>query len=100
MTLVTMMFGVENIIPKSVVNNLGAYFDSTLMMEHQVQAVTRSMYYNIRPVAKVKPHLTSEACAKAINATVLSHLDYQNGVLVGASDTTIRKLQVAQNSAA
>ncbi len=90
----------ETITPKAVVRNLGANIDSILMMEHQVNAVTRSMYYNIRRVSKVKHQLTSEACKKAINATVISRLDYNNGLLLGASEKAIHKLQVAQNSAA
>ena len=41
-----------------------------------------------------------EACAKAINATVLSRLDYHNGLRLGASEESVHKLQVAQNNAA
>ncbi len=78
---------------------MGANLDSHLTMELQVNSVTRKTCFNIRRISKVK-HLTPEACAKAINATVLVHLDYHNGLLLGVQDKTLRKLQVAQNSAA
>ena len=92
--------GEEIITPKPVAKNLGATLDCVLSMEHQVNAVTRSMYFNIRRIAKIKRHLTPEACAKAINATVTSRLDYHSGLLLGLPDKTIRKLQIAQNNAA
>ncbi len=97
---IAVTIGEESISPKPVVKNLGATLDAMLSMEQQVNAMTRKMYFNIRRIAKVKYHLTKEACTKAINTTVIVHLDYHNGLLLGAPDKTIRKLQVAQNSAA
>ncbi|XP_062589924.1 uncharacterized protein LOC134251528 [Saccostrea cucullata] len=58
------------------------------------------MYFNIRRISKVKQHLTQEACAKVINATVVSHLDYHNALLLGITDRNMHRLQVAQNNAA
>ena len=97
---ITLKIGEEIIIPKSAARNLGATIDSTLTMDHQVNAMTRSMYHHIRRISKVKHCLTTEACAKATITTVTSHLDYHNGLLLGASDKLLHKLQVAQNSAA
>ena len=62
------------ITPKDTVRNLGAVIPSSLSMQNQVNAVTRGMYYNIGHIAKVKRHLTTSACAKAVTATVLSSL--------------------------
>ena len=92
--------GDDIITPKPSVRNLGAIVDSHLTMQNQVNAVTSSMYYNIRRISKVKRYLTHDLCVKAINATVLSRLDYHNGLLLGVPATTIHKLQVAQNNAA
>ena len=92
--------GQETIVPKPVVRNLGATIDSTLSMEHQVSKVTQSAYFHLRRIAKIKHHLTQEACAKAINATVTSRLDFHNGLLLGLPDKTLHKLQVVQNNAA
>ena len=97
---INIMIGEESITPKPVAKNLGAVIDSNQMMERQVNSVTSSMYYNIRRISKVKHQLTKEACTQAINTTVLSRLDYHNGLLLGATEKSVHKLQVAQNSAA
>ena len=97
---ITIMIGEDTITPKPSAKNLGAIIDANLMMERQVNTVTSSMYYYIRCIAKVKHQLTKEACTQAINTTVLSRLDYHNGLLLGASEKLVHKLQVAQNSAA
>ena len=101
-TDINLTIGEETITSKHVVRNLGATLDSVhvLSMDHQVNAVTLSMYYNIRRISRIKHHLTHEACKKAINATVLSRLDYHNGLLLGTSEKNIHRLQVAQNNAA
>jgi len=92
--------GDETITPKPVVKNLGATLDCALTMEPQVNLVVRSMCCNVRRISKIKCHLTQETCAKAINATVTSHLDYHNGLLLGLSKKATHKLQLAQNNAA
>ena len=97
---ITITIGESTISPTPVAGNLGAKLDQLMSMEPQVNAVTRKMYYNIRRISKIKHHLTSETCAKVINATVTSHLDYHNGLLLGLPSTALRKLQVAQNNAA
>ena len=60
---------------RSTVKHLGAALDATLSLEAQVSFVLRKMYFNIRRISKVKRHLTQEACAKVINATVIFHLE-------------------------
>jgi len=69
-------------------------------MDNQVSSTIQKAYYNIRRIAKIKNFITKEACAKTINATVTSHLDYHNGLLLGITEEATRRLQVAQNSAA
>ena len=97
---ISIKIGEEDIVPVTRVKNLGAFFDSHLLMDAQVNMTTRSMYFHLRRIAKVRQHLTNSACAKAINATVISRLDYHNGLLLGQPANRVRKLQVAQNNAA
>jgi len=92
--------GSQDVTPSINVRNLGAMFDSNLKMDKQVNAITKRMYYNIRRIAKIRLNLTTQACKKAINATVLSHLDFHNALLLGVPDTILGKLQLAQNNAA
>jgi hypothetical protein len=100
MESIQIKIGEDVISPKHSVKNLGAVIDATLSMDHQVNAVTRSIYFNLRRIANIKNYLTPEACAKAVNATVLSRLDFHNGLLLGLPDRALHKLQVAQNNAA
>jgi hypothetical protein len=58
------------------------------------------MHFNNRRIEKVKQHLTKDACAKDIIATVTSHLDHHNVLLLEVPDQTMHRLQVAQNNAA
>lgn len=89
------------VTPRSnVKKTLGTVLDATLSMKNQVRTVARMMYFNIRTISKVKHHLTQKACANVINATVISHLDYHNVLLLGITDRQMHQLQVAQNSAA
>jgi len=97
---IRIQIGEETIIPKQTARNLGAHLDNHLSMLNQVNSVTRSMYFNLRRISKIKPCLTPDACTKAINTTVLSRLDYHNGLLLGVPETSLKKLQVAQNNAA
>ena len=100
LTDIRLKIGEAILTPRSTVKNLGAALDSTLSMEAQVSSVVRKMYFNIRRISKVKRHLTKEACAKVINATVISHLDYHNALLLGLIDRQMHRLQMAQNNAA
>ncbi|XP_056009333.1 uncharacterized protein LOC125679878 [Ostrea edulis] len=97
---IRLKIGEAILTPKSTVKNLGAALDATLSMEIQVNSVVKKMYFNIRRISKVKHHLTQEACAKVINATVISHLDYHNALQLGMTDRHMHRLQVAQNKAA
>ena len=82
--------GDATITPSAVVRNLGANLDSSIDMSKQCSAVTRSMYFHLRRIAKIRCHLDQQAAARAVQATVISRLDYCN----------IAMLQRAQNSAA
>ena len=92
--------GSSIIQPKKVVKNLGAVFDAQLKMADQVKAVTRSMYYHMRGIRNIRHYLDDSTCTKAVMALVITRLDYANSLLAGMSQTSLHKLQVAQNCAA
>jgi len=86
--------------PKNVVKNLGALFDTEMSMKPQVMDVARRVCFHLRSISHIRPYLSEAACARAINASVVSRLDFHNGLLLGAPKCLIRRLQVIQNSAA
>ena len=98
--LPTFKIGSAIIHPSPVVKNLGTHFDRLLDMSKQCSAVSRSMYYHVRRISKIRCHLDQTAASRAIQATVISRLDYCNSLLVGTSKSNIDMLQKAQNSAA
>eukprot|EP00914_Ancora_sagittata_P026012 GHVO01051367.1.p1 GENE.GHVO01051367.1~~GHVO01051367.1.p1 ORF type:complete len:260 (+),score=-2.05 GHVO01051367.1:448-1227(+) len=92
--------GNSTIKPSKSVRNLGAVIDDQLSMKAHINNTTRNVYYHLRRIARIRAQLTSDSCAKVINATVTSRLDFHNGLLLGLPTTSKRKLQVAQNNAA
>ena len=69
-------------------------------MMKQCSMVSRSIYFHLRRIAKIRCHLDYTATAKAIQATVISRLDYCNSLLSTVNKANLETLQRAQNSAA
>ena len=92
--------GSETIHPSAHIRNLGAVFDDTLSMTTHVNTITKGIYYHLRRIKTIRSHLDHDTCAKVINATITSRLDFNNSLLVGLPNKTLSKLQVAQNCSA
>ena len=74
--------------------------DSSLTMEKHVNNVSRICHYHLRNISRIKPYLNDNACKSLVQATVVSRLDYANGILYGITDQLMSKLQRVQNTAA
>lgn len=96
----TLNIGDHKIEPSKIVRNLGGTFDNILSMKHQVSRTVQSGYYHLRRVKHIRQYLDQSTCAKVINATVTSRLDYHNGLLAGEHANIIKPLQTLQNNAA
>jgi len=96
----TVLIGDEIIKPKITARNLGATLDHTLSMEAQVKDVIRCAYFHLRRIAKIRKHLSFDACANILHATVTSRLDFHNGLLAGVSEKLLSRLQGVHNNAA
>ena len=89
------------IVHKSAfVKNLGAYFDQTLSMDKQANAISKSCFFHLRNIGRIRPFITMNACKTLINSLVTSRLDYANVLLAGVNSKVISKLQRVQNTAA
>jgi hypothetical protein len=100
MAEVRVRIGNAVIVPKTVVKNLGALIDSGMTMKSQVADTTRRASFRLRCIARIRPYLSNDACARAIHTSVMSRLDFHNALLLGAPTTLTRRLQLIQNSAA
>ncbi|XP_034743250.1 laminin subunit gamma-1 [Etheostoma cragini] len=86
--------------PSPQARNLGVIFDSTLSLEPHIRQVIKTSFFHLRNIAKIRPSLTPSAAERLIHAFVSSRLDYCNSLLLGISSTSIKRLQLVQNSAA
>jgi hypothetical protein len=84
----------------SSVRNLGVIFDKTLTMEKQVSTITKSCFFHIRNIGRIRSYITKDACKTLVNSLVTSRLDYGNAMLYGLPANLTNKLQRVQNTAA
>ena len=92
--------GSSEIVAKKSVKNLGVMFDSTMSMELQINSVTKSCYYQIRRIRKIRKYLTEDATKSLVNAHITSRLDYCNSLLAELPQYLTKKLQRVQNCSA
>jgi hypothetical protein len=81
------------------VNNLDVYFNETLSMTKQVSAVSKSRFYQIQNIGRIRQYITEDACRTLVCSLVTSRLDCGNALLYGLPTSVIQRLRV-QNTAA
>jgi len=58
----------------SSVKNLGVHFDTSLTMERQVNAITKTCYYQIHNIGHIKRYITLDACKTLAHALITAML--------------------------
>ena len=99
-TFPTLNVGGEQIHISSTVRNLGAYFDQTMTLDHHVTNLCRSANWQLRKISRLRKYLDNKSCEILVHAFITSRLDFLNSLLSGLPDSSIRKLQKIQNTAA
>ena len=74
--------------------------DKQITMKQHITNKCRLAMYNLQKIKLIRSMLTEEATKTILLGTVISHLDYVNGILIGLPDTDYKKLQHVQNIAA
>ncbi len=87
-------------VTSSTVNNLGFILDSNLSFENHISLVTKTAFFHLRNIAKLRNMLSVSDAEKLIHAFMTSRLDYCNALLGGCPASSINKLQIVQNAAA
>ncbi|KAF7656413.1 hypothetical protein LDENG_00041660 [Lucifuga dentata] len=84
----------------STVKNLAVSFDSRLTFQSHIKSVTKTTFFHLSNIAKIRPILSLRDAETLIHAFVSSRLDYCNVLLSGLPNYAIRSLQLVQNAAA
>ena len=80
--------------------NLGVVMDSDLNLEKHIKAITKSAYYHLKNISRIKDLMSQQDLEKLVHAFIFSRLDYCNSIFTGPPKTSVRQLQLIQNSAA
>ncbi len=85
---------------KNQVRNLGVILETDLSFSSHVKAVTKSAYYHLTNIARIRCFVSNHDLEKLVHAFITSRVDNCNGLLTGLPKKTIRQLQLIHNAAA
>ncbi|XP_073804985.1 uncharacterized protein [Danio rerio] len=92
--------GTKGQMTKNKVKNPGVTLESDLSFNSHVKAVSKSAYYHLKNIARIRCFVSIEDLEKLVHAFISSRVDYCNGLLTGLPKKTVRQLQLIQNAAA
>ncbi len=75
----------------STAKNLGVILDSNLSFENHISIVTKTAFFHLRNIAKLRNMLTVSDAEKLVHAFMTSRLDYCNALLGGCPTTDSTK---------
>ena len=78
---------------------LGAWLNATLNFKHYTNIKCHTALANVKKIWLIRNLLDRESCEILICSLILCHLNYSNGILAGAADLVINKLQRGQHFA-
>uniref|UniRef100_A0A3B3C1K9 Reverse transcriptase domain-containing protein n=1 Tax=Oryzias melastigma TaxID=30732 RepID=A0A3B3C1K9_ORYME len=85
---------------QSVVTSLGVKLDAALKLDLQINAVTRSCFFQMRRLARIKSFISKKNLEIVTHAFVLSRLYYCSSLYAGLPKASVARLQLVQNAAA
>jgi hypothetical protein len=88
------------LFPVQSARNLGVLFDSNLTFDDHIAALTKSCFYHIRDLKRIRKSLNLKTANIIATALVHSKLDYCNSLYLNLPASHINRLQLIQNAAA
>jgi hypothetical protein len=85
------------VLPVSSARNLGVLFDSQLSFNEQITSLSRSCFYHIRDLRRIRDTIDFKTACTIANSLVHSKLDYCNSLYLNLPGYQLDKLQNIQN---
>uniref|UniRef100_A0A669B7W6 Reverse transcriptase domain-containing protein n=1 Tax=Oreochromis niloticus TaxID=8128 RepID=A0A669B7W6_ORENI len=82
------------------VKNLGVWFDTVLSFESHIKEITKTAFYHLRNIARIRHVLSNDTAEILVHAFVSSRIDYCNALFSGLPKKSFKGLQMVQNAAA
>ena len=92
--------GTTEVIPTAVARNIGVHFDCHMSLKNHIVETTKSAWFHLRNISKIRNCLDNTACERLIHAFVTSKLDLNNSLYFGLPEYLLQHLQHIQNAAA
>ena len=80
--------------------NLGVIFDKSLHFDSHIKSVTRTCFFHLSNIAKLRSIVSHNELELIIHAFVSSRLDYCNSLFTCLNKSSIDRLRLIQNAAA
>ncbi len=97
---VTFQLGTSTITPSKTARNFGVVIDDQLTFSNHIVKTAWSCRFALFNIKKIKPFLSEHASQLIVQALVPSRQDYYNALLAGLPASSIKPLQLIQNTAA
>ncbi len=81
-------------------SDLVVVLDTNLSFENHISHVTKTAFFHLRNIAKLRNMLSVSDAEKLVHAFMTSRLDHCNALLGGCPASSINKLQIVQYAAA
>ena len=79
---------------------MGAWLDSQMNLKHHATMKCKAAILNLKKIRSIRQFLDQSTCEILVCSLVLTQLAFGNGILYGASECVIHKLQKVENFAA
>ena len=81
------------------VKSLGVHLDPYFKMDKQISSIKKFCYGQLISWKRIAPGLTEDVKTLLVNQIILSKIDYNNALLAGLPNSSIKGLQMVVNSA-
>ena len=86
-------------VPISIASRiLGVEVDSTMSQERHVNSISKTCFFQLHRLYKIRECVTEEAAKTIVHALVTSRLDYCNALLYGLPDVLLTQCHILRTN--